>query len=439
MGILAVVVLGACVPSAPPPPSLPGLGSACTAREPSVPSSVSNTGPVPDTPLGDDALSPGAAAELIREDVASNQTRTADGSIPLVLVEEVDGEPEITTATASSTQDAGTIAADAAESAELVSVEVDSVATTATDDFFSPEQWSFDHTTFESAWATSTGADTLVAVIDTGVQMDHPDLRDQVVTGRQFLYAEGLRSGRRFDGVDANGHGTHVAGIVGAATNNDRGVAGTAPDTKIQPLRTLEACGGGWMSDVALAIDYARRSGADVINLSLGSFENSPAVALEIQQAVAEGVIVVASAGNDGRDWNRPSYPAALPQSVSVAAVRDVGAQVAHADYSTSGAYVDVAAPGSGVCSTWPTQKTFNQGGCRPGVTARYRYLNGTSMAAPHVSGVAALLKGVRSGCTATDFLDLVDSSSDLIPGTTAPQVGAGLVDPAEILTTATC
>lgn len=220
------------------------------------------------------------------------------------------------------------------------------------------------------AWVRSTGADVQVAVVDTGVQADHPDLGDAVVPGWDFWDNDA-------DPSDEHGHGTHVAGIVAARAGNDLGIIGVAPNATVMPLRVLDATGKGRTSAEIAAFTYAAEAGVKVVNASFGSGSYSVGEDLVIRQH-PETLFVVA-AGNDGVDLDEhPSYPCSL----NYENVLCVGASTVAdgpAEFSNYGAAnVDLFAPGEDVASTW--------------ITDSYVLDSGTSMAAPHVAGTAALV-----------------------------------------------
>jgi len=225
-------------------------------------------------------------------------------------------------------------------------------------------------------------------VIDTGVDSTHPDLAGQVLPGADFT------TGTEGPAVDPNGHGTHVAGIIAAAAGNGEGIAGVAPDARVLPIRVLGANGSGYLSDVANGIVYAAEHGADVINLSIGATSSIDAMTNAIAYARSQGVVVVAAAGNLRGNGNPVSYPAADPGVLAVAAT-DAADRVA--PYSSAGDYVDVAAPGSAVLSTFP-------GG--------YRMMSGTSMASPHVAGLAALVRAADRTLTPDQVEQVIESST---------------------------
>jgi len=271
-------------------------------------------------------------------------------------------------------------------------------------------QWHYPMIQLANAWDITTGSPVIVAVVDTGIRPDHPEFgRGVLVPGRNF-----------FNGADDDdttdpgcpsleprrySHGTHVAGTIAALTNNGEGVAGVvwggATGVKIMPVRVLgeelvrfRFCGVGFASDVAKGIVWATDNGARVINLSLGSTADSEILREAVQYALDRGVVVVAAAGNSNS--SDPFYPAAYLGVIAVSALACNGQKTF---YSNFGAYIFVAAPGGDHtvdCTGDATGELVLSTAWRPSEPSNYTYvgLQGTSMAAPHVSGVAALLVG---------------------------------------------
>lgn len=282
---------------------------------------------------------------------------------------------------------------------------------------YPPGLWGLKATGALHAWrAAEKGQDVVVAVIDTGVDRRHPDLRGQILEGYNVI--EGNR-----DVADRLGHGTHVAGIIAALGNNGRGAAGAAfPAVKILPIKALSDQGTARPEDIDKAIEYAvnwRGPGGErvsVINLSLGAPGILPIHSEAIKRAYEAGITVVAAAGNEAT-W-RSDTPAIWPEGLSVAAAEEgEKGEIERAPYSNYGLGVDITAPGSGILSTVP-------GG------ERYDVMSGTSMAAPYVAATAALLKAARPDLTPDEIRYLITrTAQDLGPAGADKIYGAGLVD----------
>jgi serine protease len=248
-------------------------------------------------------------------------------------------------------------------------------------------QWHLRQVGLPEAWKLGQGKGAVVAVIDTGVTKV-PDLQGiEFVPGYNFVSDNANAS-------DDHGHGTHVAGTIAQATHNAIGVAGVAFGAKIMPLKVLSASGSGSMAAIAQAIRYAADNGAHVINMSLGGAFPVGTIRNAVKYARAKGVVVIAAAGNDGR--GRVSYPARYPEVVAVAATQF---DETTTFYSNWGPDIDVAAPGGNVRVDQNGDGKPDgvlQNTVVPGNIQRTDYLwfMGTSMASPHVAGVAALLVG---------------------------------------------
>jgi thermitase len=269
------------------------------------------------------------------------------------------------------------------------------------------------------AFPTSGGAE--IGIVDTGIDAGHEDLAGKVAACagvRSFgINLLGLVS--LFDDptivpgrcADDNGHGTHVAGTAAALANNGRGIAGVSFDSPLAICKALDAKGQGSLADIANCITYLSAQGAKIISLSLSGPADARTLSDAVAAASGNGALLVAAAGNDG--GTAPSYPAAYPQVVSVAAVDRNGA---HAPFSTANADVEVSAPGVDILSTW--------------LGGGYRTLSGTSMATPHVAGVAAIIAARNPGGGAAAWrAKLTSAVDDLGPKGRDPQFGFGLVD----------
>jgi subtilisin family serine protease len=288
------------------------------------------------------------------------------------------------------------------------------------------EQWGLEMVKAEIAWRTSTGVGAVVAVIDTGVQRDHPDLDDRLLTGFDFVGDDPVEEGDEDDDpTDGNGHGTHVTGIVAANRDNDEGITGVAPGARVLPLRVLDDDGAGYADDTIKAVDRAIDSGVHVINLSLGDFLplqstlfDDPDYRAVLQRAVGAGIVVVIAAGNNGLPkCENPN----VEGIVCVGAVDNTRARSA---FSSFGSNVDLMAPGgSGLGgSAEDVLSTYTGSG--------YESISGTSQAAPHVAGVAALL--VSLGMTGEEAAGRIAATA-ADAGAPGPDgtYGAGIVDAA--------
>ncbi|MCM0675738.1 type VII secretion-associated serine protease mycosin [Micromonospora phytophila] len=266
-----------------------------------------------------------------------------------------------------------------------------------------------------SAWRLSRGAGVTVAVIDSGVSASHPTLKGQVREGRDF---NGLaaRQGR----CDEAGHGTIVAGIIAGREGTGAPFSGIAPQARILPVRVLPdtrtTADAGLPGQIAEAIRWSVRNDADVINLSLVTLDR-PELAEAVRYAQAEGVVVVAAAGNrQENQQDRPAYPAAYPGVIAVAGVDEQGG---HVGSSVTGDYVDVAAPGLNIVGPAP-------GG--EGYLAEPQ--GGTSFAAAYVSGVVALVRAAHPDLTPEQVTERLIRTADSPPEGRNPEVGYGVVNP---------
>jgi len=242
------------------------------------------------------------------------------------------------------------------------------------------EQWGPGNLNLEAAWNRETGSTSVtIAVVDTGIIPDHPDLITNISPhGYDFIDDDGEPYDISFNS-GVRGHGTHVAGIIGARGYNELGVAGTNWQVTILPIRVLGDNRGN-TSTVTAGIEYAVNNGADIINLSLGGNIKDPNLEEAIDRAVKQGVLVFAAAGNNSN--NSVLYPAAYDNVVAVGAVNSDNEL---SSYSNFGPQLDLVAPGDNIYSTYGHYTN-------PGFERNYHYLSGTSMATPYVSGIAGLL-----------------------------------------------
>jgi len=273
--------------------------------------------------------------------------------------------------------------------------------------------WGLDAIGAPSAWAAGvTGAGITVAVVDTGVDYTHSELSGNIWTNPGEIAGDGIDNdgngyiddihgwdfvGNDNDPMDLNGHGTHVSGTI-AAANNGIGQTGVAYNSRIMPVRVLDASGSGSLPTIAAGIRYATANGARVINLSLGGTSGSIDLQSAISDAAARGVVVVMAAGNSGTA--SPSYPAAyaVQNGLAIGAVDASGTMASFSNRSGSTPLDYVTAPGVNLYSTW--------------LNNTYSTISGTSMASPHVSGIAALLLSAQPSLSASQVEALITGSA---------------------------
>ncbi len=270
-----------------------------------------------------------------------------------------------------------------------------------------------------------------VAVIDTGVDPGHPDLAGVLVPGTTILSSQTTGCNADAIGTDDNSHGTHVAGIIAADSNNGIGIVGIAPNARILPIKALDCTGSGSISDIAQAIIYATDHGARVVNISLGSSSDTATLQAAVQYAISRNVLIVAAAGNCGvastrclNTQNLPEYPAAY---AGVLAVGATSTDDSIASFSTQGPQLGVSAPGVRIVSTTPHYATYQSD---RGGTLNYAAFSGTSQATPFATGLAALVMGMDPTLTATQVLQRLETTADDlgVPGTD-PAYGAGRIN----------
>ncbi len=278
--------------------------------------------------------------------------------------------------------------------AEVVEKDRTLHATYLPDDTYFAYQWGMQTIQAPAAWDEGSGSPNVwIAVVDTGIDYDHPDRPVYLINGYNFVDGN-------TDPYDDNGHGTHVAGIAAADTNNGIGVAGLCYDCEVLAVKVADSNGNATNSNLADGIEYAAYWGqqygaSTVINLSLGSPAYSSIIAQAVSDAQAMGDLVVAASGNSGPGL--PGYPAALPDVVSVSATDSSDIPASFSQYG------DIAAPGVSIMSTVPTWYLYPP----------YTIMNGTSMASPHVAGAAGLVWSLFPACSgnqiASELLNTVD------------------------------
>ncbi|MFZ5365902.1 MAG: S8 family peptidase [Patescibacteria group bacterium] len=266
------------------------------------------------------------------------------------------------------------------------------------DTYFS-NQWGMSKVQAPEAWDISHGASSAtIAILDTGIDKDHEDLTAKVVARVNFTDSS--------SDDDLYGHGTHVAGIVGAQTNNALGVAGLGYEASLMSVKVLNDSGSGYYSWVANGITWAADNGARIVNLSLGGSSGSTTLKNAVDYAWSKGVVLACAAGNNGNTL--PIYPAYYASCIATAATDSSDKK---ASWSTYGSWVDVAAPGVDIYSTMPNHAN------KIGPT-NYGTLSGTSMATPHVAGLAGLLFGYNLSLSNSQVRGAIETYADDIAGT---------------------
>ncbi|MDQ0876901.1 thermitase [Paenibacillus sp. V4I3] len=273
------------------------------------------------------------------------------------------------------------------------------------DNLFSKYQWNLPLIETVQGWQLTRGTkDVIVAVVDTGVDLKHPDLRNQLLPGYNVISDND-------NPQDDVGHGTHVTGVISALVNNNLGVAGMTWYNKVLPVKVLDQTGAGSTYSVAQGIIWAADHGAKVMNLSLGNYADSSFLHDAIRYAYNKDVALIAASGNDNTE--RPGYPAAYPEVLAVAAS---DSQNNKAPFSNYGDYIAVTAPGVSIASTYPNNQ--------------YAALSGTSMASPHVTALAALVRSTNPSLKNTEVYEIIrQTAQDLGTKGRDKYFGFGLID----------
>ena len=266
--------------------------------------------------------------------------------------------------------------------------------------------WGVARVNAPAAWSSGQGAGVKVAVIDTGIDCTHPDLKCDFGAGMNIIDPTATP-------MDDNEHGTHVSGTI--AGRGTGGPLGVAPKATLIPVKVLDGSGSGSLSDIVKGINWAAGAGVDVINMSLGGPNGSPALQRAVNNALSAGVVVICAAGNSGPAPDTVGFPGGYPGVIAVAA-SDTHDQVAK--FSSRGAAVAFIAPGVDIVSTIPG-----------GGTAK---LSGTSMASPHVAGLAAL--AVERGAKGSSGVRAAFSAAATkLGGLAATEQGAGMIDASQL------
>lgn len=276
-------------------------------------------------------------------------------------------------------------------------------------DTYIGEEWAIKATESDSAWVkVNQKKEIKVAVVDTGVDYTQPDLKNKVLSGLGYNFID-----NNSNVMDDNWHGTFVAGIIAAEAGNGQGVAGITGklDVKIIPVKVIDKDGNCFSDIVAEGIRYAVDKGADIINLSVNFISSDPYIKEAVKYAYQKGVLVVASSGNDNKNCDKLS-PAGDKGVYTVAALDDELNKAVFSDY---GSLVQISAPGVNIMSTLPE--------------GQFDVRSGTSMAAPIVSGIAAILKAEDPGLKPDDLMKLMNNSASPITDQGKLGLGHGVVN----------
>jgi subtilisin family serine protease len=273
------------------------------------------------------------------------------------------------------------------------------------DNLYARYQWNLPITDTNQGWQVNRGDKSVpVGVVDTGVDINHPDLQGNLVPGYNVVNPGS-------DPMDDVGHGTHVAGVISALVNNGLGVAGMTWYNPVMPVKVLDSNGSGSTYAVAQGVIWATDHGAKVINMSLGNYADAQFLHDAVKYAFDHDVVLIAASGNDNTE--RPGYPAAYPEVFAVAATDSNNDK---APFSNYGDYIDVAAPGVSIASTYPNNQ--------------YAALSGTSMASPHVTALAALIRSTNPLLKNTEVMDIMrQSARDIGTAGKDKYFGYGLID----------
>lgn len=260
--------------------------------------------------------------------------------------------------------------------------------------------WGVKHIGTPNVWKYAKGKNVHVAVIDTGANYSHPDLKSTLGDGFNALHPH-------LPPHDDNGHGTHIAGTI-AAHNEQSGMTGVAPEAIIHPVKAFDHQGSAYIADIVSGIEWCIRSRMQIINMSFGMRHHSEAVQAAVRKAQRAGIVIIASAGNDGK--LRADFPARYPGVICVGAAARHNGKLKMSNY---GSHIDIYAPGERVISTW--------------LDGKYHALSGTSMAAAYVTGAAALLLSYKPRLTPSKIKKLLCSSAT--PAHRSARMTAGILN----------
>jgi subtilisin family serine protease len=351
-----------------------------------------------------------AAGEIIPGEVVvkwrdSGQVESVTASHGLTVVADLGASAELVTVVTTKGRAVETVVAELEANPAVEYAEPNYVVTLANEgsvtgvsvnDPQTAGQYSLDRMRVRDAWSHTTGGSNVIAVLDTGVQANHPDLSGRVLPGYNFVSST-------TNAADDNGHGTWVAGIIAANANNGYGIAGISWTDKILPVKIMNSSGTGSTSNLTSGIVWAANNGAHVINMSVGGFPYSKAVEDAVNYAWNKGAVLVGAAGNNGRQED--FYPASYANVVNVSATQ-VDDEFSH--WSSYGPKVEVSAPGSSVLTTNCTASS-----CPNASWGSHTYISGTSFATPNVAGVIALIKARYPSYTPSQIVYRLYSTVD--------------------------
>lgn len=294
------------------------------------------------------------------------------------------------------------------------------------------KQWYLPRINASRAWGLVYSADGFrgnlatiqIAIVDSGIDLTHPDLKGLLLTGKNYLDSSKPPQDDYF-------HGTHVAGLAGALTNNNTGVAGIAPQIKLDPRKVLDSTGSGTITNVSQGIRDAADAGANIINMSLQTYSRSPTMEAAVNYAASKGVLLIGAAGNNHFN-NQVAYPAAFDAVMAIAATTYSDERAAYSNYDNDATEIELAAPGgdtaNSMYNTWAKGTRCPSLGSLPLPQSGYCSTYGTSMAAGVVAGAAALLWSLDPDLSANEVRQLLrDTAAEIAPSEF--EVGSGRLD----------
>ncbi|MFV1989928.1 MAG: S8 family serine peptidase, partial [Acidimicrobiales bacterium] len=347
-----------------------------------------------------------------------------DNGALVILVEDDQGELQLIAEETDNIFEQLSVIADAASGGEILTIETDSRSVFEAADPLRPQQYSLDTIAIDSLPAGLTGKGVTVAILDTGIRRTHEEFAGRLLQGADCVHTTDEDAGKGCDpttsGPADRYHGSHVAGVLGAAEGNGVGIHGVAPEVTILPIRVLAADGIGYLSDMTQGVLFAISQDVDVINFSIATRSDFKSLNEALNKARDLGIDVVVASGNEGRNGNPKIYPAAYGSTIAVGAVDATGAV---ASFSSGGAWLDVVAPGVGIVSAQNDSDSA------------YGTKSGTSFAAPQVAGLVALMLQADPSLTPSQVrFHLQQTATDRGAPGRDPLYGSGIVDAQALL-----